>query len=75
MKFGDAPSPPLLHICNSEHWWLTEDGKSHVGYVPAAYLKIIRDVTRQEEESDTARKEGYGKKTDGSHGTNIGEEI
>ena len=23
----------------------------------AAYLKIIRDVTRQEEESDTARKE------------------
>ena len=35
-------------------------------------LKIIRDVTRQEEESDTARKEGYGKKTDG---TKIGGEI
>ena len=34
--------------------------------VPATYLKIIRDVTRQEEESDTAGKEGYGKKTDGS---------
>ena len=41
---------------NNEHWWLTEDGKGQVGYVPAAYLKIIRDVTRQEEESDTARK-------------------
>ena len=51
---------------DNEHWWLTEDGKGQVGYVPAAYLKIIRDVTRQEEESDTARKEGYGKKTDGS---------
>ena len=35
-------------------------------YVPATYLKIIRDVTHQEEESDTAGKEGYGKKTDGS---------
>ena len=32
--------------------------------VPATYLKIIRDVTRQEEESDTAGKEGYGKKTE-----------
>ena len=57
---------------NSEHWWLTEDGKGQVGYVPAAYLKIISDVTRQEEESATARKEGYGKKTDG---TKIGGEI
>ena len=57
---------------NNEHWWLAEDGKGQVGYVPAAYLKIIRDVTRQEEESDTARKEGYGKKTDG---TKIGGEI
>ena len=34
--------------------------------MPATYLKIIRDETRQEEESDTAGKEGYGKKTDGS---------
>ena len=57
---------------NNEHWWLAKDGKGQVGYVPAAYLKIIRDVTRQEEESDTARKEGYGKKTDG---TKIGGEI
>ena len=51
---------------NNEHWWLAEDGKGQVGYVPATYLKIIRDVTRQEEENDTAGKEGYGKKTDGS---------
>ena len=59
---------------NNEHWCLAEDGKGQVGYVPAAYLKIIRDVTRQEEESDTARKEGYryGKKTDG---TKMGGEI
>ena len=57
---------------NNEHWWLTEDGKGEVGYVPAAYLKIIRDVTRQEEDSVRARKEGYGKKTDG---TKIGGEI
>ena len=40
--------------------------------MPATYLKIIRYVTRQEEESDTARKEGYGKKTDG---TKIGGET
>ena len=51
---------------NNEHWCLAEDGKGQVGYVPAVYLKIIRYVTRQEEESDTARKEGYGKKTDGT---------
>ena len=51
---------------DNEHCWLAEDGKGQVGYVPAAYLKISRDVTRQEEESDTARKEGYGKKTDGT---------
>ena len=43
---------------NNEHWWLAEDGKGQVGYVPATYLKIIRDVTRQEEESDTAGKKG-----------------
>ena len=57
---------------DNEHWCLAEDGKGQVGYVPATYLKIIRDVTRQEEESATARKEGYGKKTDG---TKIGGEI
>ena len=60
---------------DSEHWWLAEDGKGQVGYVPAAYLKIIRDVTRQEEKSDTARKEGYGKKADGTkNGGQIGQD-
>ena len=53
---------------NNEHWWLADDGKGQVGYVPATYLKIIRDVTRQEEESDTAGKEGYGKKIGGDMG-------
>ena len=24
---------------DNEHWWLAEDGKGQVGYVPAAYLK------------------------------------
>ena len=65
----------LVYLMTNEdnkHWWLAEDGKGQVGYVPATYLKIIRDVTRQEEESDTARKEGYGKKTDG---TKIGGEM
>ena len=57
---------------DNEHWWLAEDGKGQVGYLPATYMKIIRDVTRQEEESDTARKEWYGKKTDG---TDIGGEM
>ena len=56
----------LLTNENNEHRWLPEDGKGQVGYVPATYLKIIRDATRLEEESDTAGKEGYGKKTDGS---------
>ena len=41
---------------DSEHWWLAEDGKEQVGYVPATYLKIIRDVTRQEEESNSQER-------------------
>ena len=61
---------------NNKHCWLAEDGKGQVGYVPAAYLKIIRDVTHQEEESDTARKEGYGKKRlDGRYDRMEKEEI
>ena len=71
MNEGDT----LVYLMTNEdnaHWWLAEDGKGQVGYVPAAYMKIIRDVTRQEEESDTARKDGYGKKRDG---TKIGGEM
>ena len=42
------------------------------GIWPVAYLMIIIDETRQEEESDTNRKEGHEKKTDG---TKIGGEM
>ena len=47
----------LMKHDENEHWWLVEAGKGQVGYVPAAYLMIIIDETRQEEESDTNRKE------------------
>ncbi len=57
---------------DKDHWWLAEDGKGQVGYVPGAYLMIIIDETHQEEESDTTRKEGHEKRTDG---TQIGGEI
>ena len=40
--------------------------------MPAAYLMIIIDETLQEEDSDTTRKEGQGKGTDG---TKIGGEM
>ena len=62
----------LMKHDDNEHWWLVEDGKGQVGYVPAAYLMIIIDETRQEEESDTDRKEGHEKRTDG---TKIGGEM
>ena len=61
----------MKHVDN-EHWWLVEDGNGQVGYVPMAYLMIIIDETRQEEESDTDRKEGQEKRTDG---TKIGGEM
>ncbi len=51
----------LMKHDDNEHWWLVEDGKGQVGYVPAAYLMIIIDETRQEEENDTERKEGHEK--------------
>ena len=62
----------LMKHDDNEHWWLVKDGKGQVGYVPAAYLMIIIDETRQEEESDTNRKEGHEKRTDG---TKIGGEM
>ena len=46
---------------DNDSWWLAEDVKGQVGYVPAAYLMIILDETQHEEES---RKEGHDKWTD-----------
>ena len=54
---------------DNESWWLTEDVKGQVGYVPAAYLMIILDDTLHEEES---RIEAHEKRTDG---TKIGGEM
>ena len=62
----------LMKHDDNDHWWLAENGKGQVGYVPAAYLMIIIDETLQEEDSDTTRKEGQGKGTDG---TKIGGEM
>ena len=56
----------LMKHDDNEHWWLTEDGKAHVGYVPSAYLMIIIDETLKEKDNDTTRKEGQGKRTDGT---------
>ena len=68
---GDTVVYTVKHDEN-EHWWLAEDGKGQMGYVQVAYLMIIIDDNLQEEESDTTRKEGHGKRTDG---TNIGGEM
>ena len=57
----------LMKNDDNEHWWLVEDGKGQVGYVPVAYVMIIIDETLQEEESDTTRKEGHEKTTDGTN--------
>ena len=51
---------------DKDHWWLAEDGKGQVGYVPAANLMIILDPTLREEESDAIRKEGHDTRTDGT---------
>ena len=54
---------------DNEHWWLAEDNKGQVGYVPVAYVMIIMDETVQEDGGDKTGKEGQDKSTDG---TNIG---
>ena len=59
----------LMEHDDNDSWWLAEDVKGQVGYVPAAYLMIILDETQHEEES---RKEGHDKRTDG---TKIGGEM
>ena len=65
---GDTVVYLMKHYEN-ERFWLVEDGKGHV---PVAYLMIIIYETVQEEESDTTRKEGHEKMTDG---TKIGGET
>ena len=46
----------LLKHDENEHWWLVEDGKGQVVYVPVAYILIIIDETLQEEESNTQER-------------------
>ena len=51
---------------------MEENGMGQVGYVPGPYLMIIIDETLHEEDSNTTRREGQGKGTDG---TKIGVEM
>ena len=65
LQQGDTLSYILDHEDN-EHWWLAEDSKGQVGYVPVSHLMIIMDETIQEEECDRTRKEVQGKSMDGA---------
>ena len=56
----------LLEYEDNEHWWLAEDSKGQVGYVPLSHLMIILDETIQEEGCDRTRKEAQGKSTEGT---------
>ena len=65
LQQGDTLSYILEHEDN-EHWWLAEESKGHVGYVPVSHLISIMDETIQEEGCDRTRKEVQGKSTDGT---------
>ena len=65
LQQGDTLSYILEHEDN-EHWWLAEDSKGQVGYVPVSHLMIIMDETIQEEGCDRTRKKVQGKSTDGT---------
>ena len=65
LQQGDTLSYILDHEEN-ELWWLAEDSKGQVGYVPVSHLMIIMDETIQEEECDRTRKEVQGKSMDGA---------
>ena len=58
MKEGDTLVYLMEHDDN-ESWWLAEDVKGQVGYVPAAYLMIILDETLHEEERRTRKEDGW----------------
>ena len=68
LKEGDTLVYLMEHDDN-ESWWLVEDVKGQVRYVPAAYLMIILDETLHEGGS---RKEAHEMRTDG---TKIGGEV
>ena len=59
LQQGDTLSY-ILENEDNEHWWLAEDSKGQVGYVPVSHLTI------QEEGCDRTRKEEQGKSTDGT---------
>ena len=40
-----------------KNWWLAEDSKGQVEYVPVSHLMITMDETIQEEGCDRTRKE------------------
>ena len=65
LQQGDTLSY-ILDLEDNEHWWLAENSKGQVGYVPVSHLMIIMDETIQEEGCDRTRKEVQGKSTDGS---------
>ena len=65
LQEGDTLSYILEHE-DSEHWWLAEDSKGQVGYVPVSHLMTIMDETIQEEGCDRTRKEVQGKSTGGT---------
>ena len=70
-KNPDGPvGNELMNHDDNEHWWLVDEGKGQVVYVPVVYLVI--DDTLHEEESDTTRKGGHEKWTDR---TKIGGEM
>ena len=49
----------LMEHDDNESWWLAEDVKGQVVYVPAAYLMIILDETIHEEEIITRKEDGW----------------
>ena len=48
---------------DNEHWWLAEDGKGQVGYVPAAYLKERRVYQDRTKIGGEIRQDGERRKT------------
>ena len=54
---GDVLSYIMEHDDN-EHWWLAEDNKEHVGYVPVACVMIVVDETVQEDGCETTGRRG-----------------